>query len=175
MAERILICGGNGAGKSTLGRELAQRLGCPFLDIEDYYFPGRKPDGAYKQAKTREEVSRALTADLRKYETCVLASVKGDYGEEAEALLTRAVLLEAPKGLRMERVRKRSYEKFGNRMRPGGDLFEKEEGFFALVDTRPESLTEDWLIKTSLPVLRLDAALPVEENVRKILKHIRKP
>ena len=34
----ILICGLNGCGKSTLGRQLAERLGCRFIDNEDLYF-----------------------------------------------------------------------------------------------------------------------------------------
>ena len=38
MNYRILVCGGNGSGKSTIGKELAKRLSCKFMDIEDYYF-----------------------------------------------------------------------------------------------------------------------------------------
>ena len=30
----------------------------------------------------------------------------------------------------MQRVKKRSFQKFGNRMLPGGDLHEQEEKFF---------------------------------------------
>lgn len=169
MVERIIICGGNGVGKSTLGKHLAERLHCPFLDIENYFFPNRKPESPYEEAKSRDEVSRALLTDLQKYEICVLAAVKGNYGTEAEALFTRAVLLEAPKELRMQRIRQRSFQKFGDKMLPGGALYEKEEAFFAMAESRPEDAVRDWLKSLGLPVLRLGGAKPVEENVRQII------
>lgn len=173
MAERILLCGENGVGKSTLGRRLAQRLSCPFLDIEDYFFPGRKPGESYQNARSREETVRALLTDLKRYDRCVLAAVKASYGREVEALLTLAVRLELPKATQMERIRKRSYEKFGDRMLPGGDLYEREEAFFVLAANRPLGQVETWLKATGLPVLRLDGARPVEENVERILEKLK--
>ena len=34
LAGRIFLTGFMGAGKSTVGRELARRLGCPFIDLD---------------------------------------------------------------------------------------------------------------------------------------------
>ena len=39
----------------------------------------------------------------------------------------------------MQRVKNRSFQKFGNRMLPGGDLYEQEEEFFEFVKSRLES------------------------------------
>ena len=63
-----------------------------------------------RAARTREEVSRDLLADLNKYENCVFAAVKGNYGQEVEALFTCAVFIEVPSELRSARVRERSYQ-----------------------------------------------------------------
>jgi adenylate kinase family enzyme len=39
--QRIQICGSSGAGKSTLGRQLAQRFGLAFVDLDDLHWnPG---------------------------------------------------------------------------------------------------------------------------------------
>ena len=156
MEERVILCGGNGAGKSTLGRTLSRALGWPFFDIEAYYFPDAGGDYPYRTARTQEEVEPLLLADLRSHPRCLLAAVKGAYGAEAEGLLTCAVLLDVPKEARLERVRQRSYQKFGDRMRPGGDLHDREERFFRMVEGRSQGDVEAWLEQTGLPALRLD-------------------
>ncbi len=43
----------------------------------------------------------------------------------------------------MQRVKKRSFQKFGNRMLSGGDLYEQEEKFFRLVESRDENIIEE--------------------------------
>ena len=65
----------------------------------------------------------------------------------------------------MQRVKKRSFQKFGNRMLPGGDLHEQEEKFFEFVTSRPESTVEEWIQLLSCSILRIDGTKPVEENV----------
>lgn len=157
MEERVILCGGNGAGKSTLGRTLSRVLGWPFFDIEAYYFPDAGGDYPYRTPRTREEVEALLLADLRANPRCLLAAVKGAYGPEVEGLLTCAVLLDVPKEARLERVRRRSYQKFGDRMLPGGDLHDREEQFFRMVEGRSQGDVEAWLEGAGLPALRLDA------------------
>ena len=71
----------------------------------------------------------------------VFAAVKGDYGDRLIAALDRIVLVEAPKEVRQRRIRERSFSKFGERMLPGGDLYEREAAWFALTDGRPEAAT----------------------------------
>lgn len=168
MSNRIIVCGGNGAGKSTLGKRLATELGWSFKDIEEYYFPINSTDYNYSEARTKEEVSELLLADMKEHENFVLASVKGEFGSEVSKLFTCAILIEVPKKLRMERVRERSNKKFGDRMLPGGDLYEKEEKFFDMVQNRPEDYTTRWLESVDVPVIRVDGTCTIEANITKI-------
>jgi gluconokinase len=39
MSLRIVLMGVSGCGKTTIGRALAESLGCPFLDGDDYHPP----------------------------------------------------------------------------------------------------------------------------------------
>ena len=174
MSNRIIVCGGNGAGKSTLGKRLATELGWTFRDIEEYYFPVNNTDYNYSEARTKEEVSKLLLADMRKHENFILASVKGEFGSEVSKLFTCAILIDVPKELRMERIRKRSNQKFGNRMLPGGDLYEKEEQFFDMVENRPEDYTTRWLETVDMPIIRVDGTKAIEDNVVKIKEELRK-
>ena len=95
----------------------------------------------------------------------IFAAVKGDYGDRLIASLDYIVLIEVPKQIRSNRVRDRSYQKFGHRILPGGDLYEKESKWFSLTDNRPDTYVTDWLDTLDCPVIRIDGTLQIEENV----------
>lgn len=113
--------------------EVAERIGFHFIDIEDLYFPKNDSFYLYALPRSREEVEKLLLDEILQHENFVLASVKGDYGEQICRYFNLAVLISAPKNIRVERVRERSFRKFGERMLPGGDLYESENSFFELV------------------------------------------
>ena len=99
----------------------------------------------------------------------VFAAVKGDYGENLIHALDFVVLIDVSKKIRNQRVRDRSFQKFGERISPGGDLFNKEQNWFSIVDSRPEDYVLLWLETIKCPVIRVDGTLPVEENVNFLL------
>ena len=160
----ILICGLNGAGKSTLGRILADRMGFEFIDNEDLFFPKTDLSYMFSGPRSEEEAVRILEERISGNNRFVLAAVKGDYGDKLMASLDHIVLIEAPKQIRSRRVRDRSYRKFGDRILPGGDLSDRENKWFLLADSRPETYVTDWLEKVNCPVIRIDGTLPAEEN-----------
>lgn len=174
MGTGILLCGLNGAGKSTLGKNLAKRLAFHFIDIEDLYFPKTEPDYMYAVPRTRKEVEALLKAEISAHSDFVLSAVKGDYGEEIYPFFQYAVLIDVPKNIRMRRVRDRSFRKFGDRMLPGGDLYEREEGFFRLVQSRAEDTVEKWLGSLTCPVIRIDGTKTVEENMAFVMEQMGK-
>lgn len=165
MNRRIIICGGNGSGKSTLGKALADAMGIKFMDNEDYYFPKRESDYKYDHALTREEFMPILLKDMEQAEDWIFASVKGNYGERIESMFTHAILIDVPKEIRMQRVWDRSYHKFGDKILPGGELYEREQKFFDMVKSRPDHYAEEWVSNLSCPVIRADGTKPVKENV----------
>ena len=129
MGMGILICGLSGCGKSTLGRALAEKTGFHFIDNENLYFPGRKADSPYAQPKSREEAEGLLMDEVREHADFIFAAVKGDYGKEIIPMYSYAVAIEVPREVRVQRIRNRSFQKFGQRMLAGGDLYEQEESF----------------------------------------------
>jgi len=168
MGLGIIVCGMNGSGKRTLGKALAEALGVPYLDNEQFYFSRSAETDPYVQTHTRAEVEVLIRERVRECGSIVLASVKGDYGEEILPYYHYAVLIDVPKEIRMQRIRSRSYGKFGERMLPGGDLHESEEAFFRLVAERPVDYAERWVHTLSCPVIRVDGTRPIAENVEKI-------
>ena len=85
------------------------------------------------------------------------------------------VLIEVPKQIRSQRVRDRSYQKFGDRILPGGDLYDKESKWFSLTESRPEEYVTDWLKSIDCPVIRIDGTLPVQQNADYLVSVIKLP
>ena len=78
---------------------------------------------------------------------------------------TLVVFLEAPLNTRMKRIRQRAIDKFGDRVLPGGDMYEQEEIFFAYAKKRTPDKIENWLKTLSCKAIRLDGTKPIQENV----------
>ena len=165
----ILICGLNGTGKSTLGRMLADRMGYEFIDNEDLFFPKADPLYMFSNPRSEEEAVRLLEEKISKNDRFIFAAVRGNYGDKLIAALDRIILIEVPKQIRSRRVRDRSYQKFGDRILPGGDLYDRESKWFSLTDSRPETYVTEWLETLDCPVIRIDGTRPVEENVNDLL------
>lgn len=92
-----------------------------------------------------------------------------------ELYLTLEQRLRVDKATRARRVRQRSYEKFGERMGPGGDLFQQEEDFFAFTAQREDSEVEAWLATLHCPVVEVDGTLPIQENVEQLAGRFSRP
>lgn len=165
----IMIGGLNGVGKSTLGKALAQVLDSKFIDVEDLYFPERHD---YTLSRTREEVSKLLLQKIKENNNFVFASVKGDYSEQIYPFFQYVIIIEVPRDVRLQRVRERSYQKFGSRMLPEGDLYESEERFFEFVASRPEDTVEKWAQLVGCPIIRVDGTQSIEESIRYIINEM---
>ncbi len=171
----IIVCGLNGAGKSTLGKMLAEKLGFYFIDIEDLYFPKKNPNYLYADPRTEVEVGELLFREVNRRRNFVLAAGSCEHWPEICHYFRYAVLIEVPKEIRFRRVRSRSHAKFGERMMPGGDLYEREEAFFRHIESKDESAAGKYAMSLGCPVLRVDGTRPVPENVALITTLIEVP
>lgn len=169
MGTGIIVCGLNGSGKSTLGKKLAENLGFHFIDNEELFFSKTDSQYIYANPRPRKEVEKLLLEEVKTHENFVFAAVKGDYGEKILPFFQYAVLIDVPKNIRIQRVRNRSFQKFGNRMLTGGDLYEQEEKFFDIVESRPENIVEEWIQSLKCPIIRIDGTKPIKENVDYII------
>lgn len=172
MGTGIQICGLNGCGKSTLGKALADELGFHFIDNEGLFFARSKEDEPYSNPRSRQEVEWLLMEEVCTTPDFVFAAVRGDYGEEICRRYDYVVAIEAPKEVRLQRVRNRSFQKFGKRMLAGGDLYEQEEAFFQMAGARADDYVENWLRTLKCPVFRVNGEEPVVDNVERIVRWI---
>lgn len=169
MPDGILICGANGSGKTTLGRELAHVLKWRRMDAEDYYF--EESSIPYSKPRSKDAVIPRMIADIDRYGSFVLSSFTGDYGDTITAMYRLTVILSAPVDMRMERIRRRSLEQYGDRVLAGGDMYHQEQNFLKFAETRNLSILDDWIKTLNCPVIRLDGANAISENVQFIADH----
>lgn len=91
--------------------------------------------------------------------------------EEAEKLLLR-VLMNVPKDIRMQRVKNRSFQKFGRRMLPGEDSYKLKEAFLNLSQRKQKMRLKNGGGHSIGPVTRTDGAKPIEASLDFIIGKI---
>lgn len=169
MFNGILITGLNGCGKSTVCKLLAEKMNYFSMDVEDYYFI--KDDTPYSKFNTYEQTKKLMLDDIKKHNNFVLATVNCDWGEDIASMCKLAVVLKAPLDIRMQRIKKREYDKFGDRVLTGGDLYESQQKFHTKVLNRGEEHIEKQMQFITCPVLELDATLPIIDIVNAIYEN----
>lgn len=134
--------------------------------------PKTDPRHPYASPRSRSEVEKLLLQQLEAHDQFIFASVKGDYGEAVVSRFQCAVLIQVPRQIRLQRVKDRSFQRFGARMLPGGDLYDSEERFFTLVESRPENSVEEWACSLNCPLIRIDGTRPVAENIELLTERL---
>lgn len=170
MAAQVHITGAAGSGASTLGRSLAERIGATYLDSDDFFWaPTERP--FTRKRPVEERLSLLVAAQIGAPNGWVLAGAVEGWGEIALEGLDLTIFLRTPTPIRLARIRRRESEKFGDRIRPGGDMQVNHAEFLKWAASydepyfRGRSLQRqlDWLSDRPEPVLELSGARPVEE------------
>lgn len=155
MAHGIIILGANGSGKSTLGRELARVLNFTHFDVEDYYF--YKTDVPYTAERSHEERNAMLLSDMQKYGSFVLSGDVSGWSKEFLPVFDLAILLKAPKDVRMKRIEEREYARWGDRVLEGGDMYESQQKFRKFAANRDVAELEQRVSAYPCPIIEIDS------------------
>lgn len=178
MAARVYITGAAGSGTSFLGQALAQRLDVPHLDTDRFFWAVTDPP--YTERRPVAERLALIAAAQVAQGTgggWVLSGSADGWGETAIGGAELIVFLNTPTPVRLARIRRREAEKFGDRVKPGGDMYDNHRAFLnwaASYDDpyfRGRSLQRhrDWLAGRTEPVIELPGTRPPEELVEACL------
>lgn len=175
MYRRIHIMGASGAGTTTLGKALAVRLPHVHLDSDDYFWEQK-----YSKPSDVAERLSSLRADMARHEPWILSGALCGWGDPLRDIFDLVIFLWIPEKIRLERLRAREYERYGDEGLPGGDKYEDVESFIAWaaeydtagVEVRSRMLHEEWMAALSCDLLRLEEDLTVEERVEAVLQYI---
>ncbi len=171
---KIHIFGASGSGTTTLARALATEIKSEVFDADDYYWYLTNPP--YQQKRTKSERAELLKAELMKRKSFVLSGCISGWGEWIKPILSHSIMMSLDNEVRMERLAERERLEYGDRTKPGGDMFQIHNEFMewaatyetASPPTRSRALHRQWLAQQSCQTITLDSAHPVEDLVNQV-------
>jgi adenylate kinase family enzyme len=177
-AFRINVIGASGSGTSTVGRALAAALVVPHFESDDFYHGPSDPP--FQNPRPATERCRMICRDLSPRENWVLSGGVTGWEPYPELDFTGFVFLHVPTAVRIERLRRRETERFGDRIREGGDMFETHREFIAWAsrydagDVEGKTLArhEAYLQSQRCPVFEFRVELAVREIVERVIQSL---
>ncbi|HEY0131752.1 MAG TPA: AAA family ATPase [Allosphingosinicella sp.] len=174
--DRIGITGASGCGVTTLGAALAVRLGAVHIDMDDHFWVATDPPYRVKR-ELPERLARIRSEQARTGRWVVSGTLDG-WAEPVSRDAQLIVFLLVPTQVRLERLRRRERERFGDALLPGGTMHENHREFLewaahyddGTLPGRNLPRHEEWLAGLSTPVLRLDGTRRTDELVRAVLE-----
>lgn len=171
----MIILGPGGSGKTTLGKYVADKMGISFLDIDEYIWRN-DTQIPFTVMYSKEEKIKNLMEAMQKTDEFVMAGSMNSFHEYFDHLFLLAVYLTANAELRVSRVHERERKKFGERILPGGDMYDTHQQFLddvANYDFEAASCNRSqhtlWLNQMICPILRLDGGDSIEKNAKIII------
>ena len=181
MAARVHITGAAGSGTSSLGRALARALAVPHLDTDSYFWAPSDPPFTQKRP-VAQRLALIAADQLAQGEEggWVLSGSLDGWGELALGGLEAIIFLTAPAPIRLARLRRREAEKFGARIKPGGDMYHNHTAFLKWAASYDEpyfsgrSLARhrEWLAGRSEPVIEASGAEALDSLVAYCLQRL---
>jgi len=177
LKKRIFITGGSGTGKTSIGEAVCEKIGYKHFDTDSYlWLPTKEP---FMETRTPDEYSSLMGKDLINNEKWILTGhVSFGLGHVYMPLYELVVFMYIPPDVRMERLKKREYERYGDEILPSGSKYENSKEFLQYAieyetGTTPGSLQgqKKFLESVKCPVLKI-ANDSFEESVNTLLEAI---
>ena len=177
MKQKIHIFGASGSGTSSIAQAVSEWLGYQHFDSDSYYwFPTSEP---FTKSRPEEERVPLMQADLAKYKNWVLSGSLIRWGDALIPLFDLVVFVYVPPEIRVERLKKREYQRYGDATLPGGSRYQSTMEFIewaaeydsGLLTGRSLPKHEQWLKGIGCDVLRV-INLDFDESVNIVVDAI---
>lgn len=159
---KLYLLGASCSGVSTLGATLSTRLDIPLLDVDDFYWMPTDPPFTTKRAPA--DRVRLIRQQQAQTDSWILSGSFMGWGDTLIEHVDLIIFLDTPTAIRLQRLDRREAQRHGDRIRPGGDMYESHLAFRDWASRyddpsftgRNRAQHERWLDAQSAPVLRLD-------------------
>lgn len=178
MKNVIHIYGASGSGTSTLGRKISEELGYRFMDTDDYFWLPTNPK--YTRKRSKEERLALMKKDILENGNVVISGSLVDWGDELIPLFTLAIRLVTDTEIRIKRIKQRERDKFGERIAPGGDMYQQHLDFIewagkydtGSVNMRSKAKHDEWQKLLQCKQIILNGADDLEKNLEEVQSEI---
>ncbi len=175
---KIHLFGASGSGTTTLGKALHTVLGYRHLDADDYYWKKTNPPFQIKIPIAKR--NQLITKDFLAQENCIISGSMVSWGAEWASAFDLYVFLYLPPAIRMQRLRDREIERYGEalktneRFRADSKAFldwasQYDDGTF---QGRSLGIHLDWIKALEGNVLKIEGDTTVAERVTRIIAAI---
>ena len=177
---KILIFGASGSGTTTLASCLSQRTGFPHLEVDNYYWKPTNPPFQEKVDKTVRQ--KNLLLDFQSYNNAIVCGSMVSWGKAWETAFDFVIFIYLDNQTRMQRLKKREVERYGDQLLTDKRTQENSEAFLEWANKyddpnfsgRSLKIHEDWIKKINRPVLRLDGLDALTNKTNYILEYLKK-
>jgi len=178
---KLHIFGASGSGVTTTGKALAQKLKLTYFDSDDYFWLKTEPPFTEKQ--NREERNYLIAQDLNNTESWVLGGSIIQWGDNIFPTFDLIIFLYLPRNIRIDRLKKREYERYGDRIFTDPDKVKHFEDFLKWANdyddnsgiaTRTLQAHENWLKNIDSPILKIIGDLTTDERIELITTRLSK-
>ena len=172
MKKRIHIFGASGAGTSTLAKALCKKLGATHLDTDDFFWEKTNPP--YTIERSVEKRIELIQQKISGNTNWILSGSLCGWGDVFIPHFDLVIFLYLPPEIRLERLKKREFERYGTQILQGGKLHSKSQEFLewaALYDTNTTQTNRTlqkhlkWLEDFDFPVLKIEGNIKLEHSV----------
>lgn len=175
---KIHIFGASGSGVTTLGEELSANLQIPYFDTDFYYWEKSEPPFTIR--RNPELRNEMIITDMEPHKSWILGGSVISWGDHLFQPFDLAVFLWVPQTVRIERLRKREFQRYGDiiyndpvRNRQYLDFIEWATGYDSGGTTsRTIESHEKWMSELDTPVLQLRDDLTIEQRLKLIINKL---
>lgn len=175
MKKHIHIFGASGSGTTTIAEKVCEHTGYSHFDSDSYFWlPTQAP---FTVTRRHEDYAALMDRDLNSNPHWVLSgSVTGWYDELA-SIFDLVVFVHVPADIRIERLKRREAERYGDAILPGNSRHHASAEFIEWASSydsgrrsgRSLAKHEAWLKTVTCPVLRIEN-LDLDRSVESILQ-----
>lgn len=174
-----MIFGGAGVGKTSLAREIARRTNFIHLDSDDYYW--KKTALPFQEKIPLKQRNKNLKVDFCKNENVVLSGSMVSWGKEWETAFDLAIFIRLENTQRMERLKKRETERYGEKLLTDEKIRKNSNEFMKWANQyenpnfngRTLKVHNDWIGLLDCKLLILRGETELNENIKKVLMEIK--
>ncbi|MCL2373352.1 MAG: AAA family ATPase [Defluviitaleaceae bacterium] len=178
MKNRIHIFGASGSGTSTIAEEICQRIGYKHFDTDSYYWQPTSPP--FTKKRPIEERLALMNTDLAAQEKWVLSGSLDGWGNPLIPLFELAVFVYVPNEIRIERLKARETQRYGEAILPGGSMHASSREFinwaagYESGELTGRSLPrhQAWMAQLKCELLRIEN-ISLEDSVNAIITSLK--
>jgi adenylate kinase family enzyme len=176
---KILVFGASGSGTTTLANEISKRTVFVHLDVDSYYW--KKTEPPFQEKIPLAERNEKLKADFIKNENVIISGSMVSWGKEWEAAFDLAIFLQLNGKERIDRLKKREKERYGEKLLTDKKTQSDSKAFlewakqydYPKFKGRSLQIHNDWIELLSCKVLRLDGTTALNDKTDKVIAEIK--